>query len=92
MGTTHQARTAYAALKAGGYKVVFLEPRGSLRTIASSYDEAIPKDARLATVDSRPTSSVVHTIDEYAAEIVGCRQLVFKNNPRRSIASAFLSR
>jgi len=50
-------------LKAGGYKVVFMKPKGSLKTIAS-YDEAILKDAKLPTVSDRPTSSVVRTISE----------------------------
>ena len=50
-------------LKAGGYKVVFMRPKGTLKTIAS-YDEAILKDAKLPTVSDRPTSSVVRTINE----------------------------
>ena len=50
-------------LKAGGYKVVFMKPKGTLQTIAS-YDEAILKDAKLPTVSDRPTSSVVRTISE----------------------------
>ena len=50
-------------LKAGGYKVVFMKPKGTLKTIAS-YDEAILKDAKLPTVSDRPTSSVVRTINE----------------------------
>src|SRR5215475_13822366 len=63
-----QATAAAAAellndLKAGGYKVVFMKPKGTLTTIAS-YDEAILKDAKLPTVSDRPTSSVVRTINE----------------------------
>ena len=63
-----QATAAAAAdllndLKAGGYKVVFMKPKGTLQTIAS-YDEAILKDAKLPTVSDRPTSSVVRTIAE----------------------------
>jgi peptidoglycan/xylan/chitin deacetylase (PgdA/CDA1 family) len=50
-------------LKAGGYKVVFMKPKGTLTTIAS-YDEAILKDAKLPTVSDRPTSSVIRTISE----------------------------
>ena len=50
-------------LQAGGYKIVFMKPRFSLSTIAT-YDEAIVKDAKLPTVDSRPTASVVHTVSE----------------------------
>jgi hypothetical protein len=63
-----QATAAAAAellndLKAGGYKVVFMKPKGTLTTIAS-YDEAILKDMKLPTVSDRPTSSVVRTISE----------------------------
>ena len=50
-------------LKAGGYKIVFMKPKGTLTTIAS-YDEAILKDAKLPTVSDRPTSSVIRTISE----------------------------
>ncbi len=50
-------------LKAGGYRVVFMKPKGTLATIAS-YDEQVLKDAKLPTVDGRPTSSVVRTISE----------------------------
>jgi len=50
-------------LKAGGYRIVFMKPKGTLATIAS-YDEQVLKDAKLPTLDSRPTSSVVRTISE----------------------------
>ena len=50
-------------LKAAGYKVVFMKPRDSVKTIAS-YDELILKDQKLPTVSDRPTSSVVRTISE----------------------------
>jgi peptidoglycan/xylan/chitin deacetylase (PgdA/CDA1 family) len=52
-----------ADLKAGGYRIVFMKPKGTLATIAS-YDEQILQDAKLPTVDGRPTSSVVRTISE----------------------------
>lgn len=63
-----QATSAAAAdllneLKAGGYKVVFMKPKDTLKTIAS-YDELILKDQKLPTVSDRPTSSVVRTISE----------------------------
>jgi peptidoglycan/xylan/chitin deacetylase (PgdA/CDA1 family) len=63
-----QATAAAAAelmndLKAGGYRIVFMKPRTGLSTIAA-YDEAMLKDAKLPTVDGRPTSSVVRTISE----------------------------
>ncbi len=50
-------------LKAGGYRIVFMKPKTGLNSIAS-YDEAVLKDAKLPTVDGRPTSSVVRTINE----------------------------
>jgi peptidoglycan/xylan/chitin deacetylase (PgdA/CDA1 family) len=50
-------------LKAGGYRIVFMKPKGTLTTIAS-YDEQVLRDAKLPTVDGRPTSSVVRTISE----------------------------
>jgi peptidoglycan/xylan/chitin deacetylase (PgdA/CDA1 family) len=50
-------------LKAGGYKIVFMKPKFSVRTIAS-YDEAILKQAKGPASDGRPTSSVVRTISE----------------------------
>src|SRR5436309_3753450 len=64
-----QQATAAAAsdllkdLKAGGYKIVYMKPRDSVKTIAS-YDELILKDQKLPTVSDRPTSSVVRTISE----------------------------
>jgi hypothetical protein len=50
-------------LKAGGYKIVFMKPKGEAKTLAS-YDELILKDQKLPTVSSRPTSSVIRTISE----------------------------
>jgi peptidoglycan/xylan/chitin deacetylase (PgdA/CDA1 family) len=50
-------------LKAGGYRIVFMRPKGTLTTIAS-YDEQVLRDTKLPTVDGRPTSSVVRTISE----------------------------
>src|SRR5258708_672671 len=50
-------------LTAGGYKIVFMKPKFSVRTIAS-YDEAILKQAKGPASDGRPTSSVVRTISE----------------------------
>ena len=48
-------------LKANGYKIVHMVPKVSLQTIAD-YDEIITKENKLATVSSRPTSSVVRSI------------------------------
>src|SRR5262245_2325132 len=56
-----QQATAAAAsdllndLKAGGYKVVFMKPKDSIKTIAS-YDELVLKDQKLPTVSDRPTT------------------------------------
>jgi len=49
-------------LKDGGYKVVHMRPKGTLNTIAK-YDEMVKKEAKLPTVDQRPTASVVRTVD-----------------------------
>lgn len=50
-------------LKAGGYKIVHMRARTPIKTIAS-YDEEVRKDAKLPTVSTRPTSSVVRTVKE----------------------------
>jgi peptidoglycan/xylan/chitin deacetylase (PgdA/CDA1 family) len=50
-------------LKAGGYKIVHMRARTPITTIAS-YDEEVRKDAKLPTVSSKPTSSVVRTVNE----------------------------
>jgi peptidoglycan/xylan/chitin deacetylase (PgdA/CDA1 family) len=50
-------------LKAGGYKIVFMQPKYAVTTIAS-YDEAILKQLKGPMTDTRPTSSVVRTIGE----------------------------
>jgi peptidoglycan/xylan/chitin deacetylase (PgdA/CDA1 family) len=64
-----QGSTAAAAaelmndLKAGGYKIVHMKPKGPVTTIAS-YDEMILKQVKGPSGDGRPTSSVVRTISE----------------------------
>jgi hypothetical protein len=45
------------------YKIVFMQPKYSVTTIAS-YDEAILKQLKGPMTDTRPTSSVVRTISE----------------------------
>ncbi len=50
-------------LKAGGYKVVFMQPKFAVTTLPA-YDEMIVKELKLPTVDARPTSSVVRTIGQ----------------------------
>jgi peptidoglycan/xylan/chitin deacetylase (PgdA/CDA1 family) len=50
-------------LKAAGYKIVFMQPKFPVTTIAS-YDEAVLKQVKGPVSDGRPTSSVVRTINE----------------------------
>jgi hypothetical protein len=51
------------SLKAGGYKIVFMKPKYSVTTIAS-YDDAVLKQLKGPTPDTRSTLSVVRTISE----------------------------
>jgi peptidoglycan/xylan/chitin deacetylase (PgdA/CDA1 family) len=63
-----QAHTAEAVpdllkqLKDGGYKVVHMKAKGTVQSIAK-YDEMLKKEAKLPTIDQRPTASVVRTVD-----------------------------
>jgi peptidoglycan/xylan/chitin deacetylase (PgdA/CDA1 family) len=50
-------------LKAGGYKIVHMTAKGSLASLPE-YDEMLQKQAKLPTLSTRPTSSVVRTIGE----------------------------
>jgi peptidoglycan/xylan/chitin deacetylase (PgdA/CDA1 family) len=52
-----------AQLKAGGYKIVHMKGRDTLKTLAQ-YDELLVKEQKLPTLNTRPTSSVVRTVDE----------------------------
>ena len=49
-------------LKEGGYKVVHMRAKGTVSTMAK-YDELMKKEAKLPTVDQRPTAAVVRTVD-----------------------------
>lgn len=49
-------------LKDGGYKVVHMRAKGTVQSMAK-YDEMMKKEAKLPTVDQRPTASVVRTVD-----------------------------
>jgi peptidoglycan/xylan/chitin deacetylase (PgdA/CDA1 family) len=51
-------------LKAGGYKVVHVVAKGQLTTLPK-YDEMVAHQDKLSANNSRPESSVVHTIGEY---------------------------
>ncbi|HVV42598.1 MAG TPA: polysaccharide deacetylase family protein [Nitrobacter sp.] len=50
-------------LKAGGYKVVQMKAKAPVQTLAQ-YDDALKKDTKLPTVNTRPVGSVVQTISE----------------------------
>jgi peptidoglycan/xylan/chitin deacetylase (PgdA/CDA1 family) len=50
-------------LKAGGYKVVHMVPRGQLTTIPK-YDDMVRQQDKLSVTNTRPETSVVHTIGQ----------------------------
>ena len=50
-------------IKAEGYKVVFMKAAAPVNVIAK-YEEELVKEAKLPTVSTRPTSSVVKTVTE----------------------------
>src|SRR5271157_1323054 len=62
-GTSEALPELLAELKAGGYKIVHVVPKGQLDSLAQ-YDEMLVKDQNLSPVTGggRPTSSVVRTI------------------------------
>ena len=51
-------------LKAGGYKVVHLVPHQAVTTLPQ-YDEMLMQQDKLSVNNTRPESSVLHTIGEY---------------------------
>jgi peptidoglycan/xylan/chitin deacetylase (PgdA/CDA1 family) len=51
-----------AQLKAGGYKIVHMRAKDPVSTIAK-YDDMMKKEQKLPTVSTRPTSSVVRTVE-----------------------------
>jgi hypothetical protein len=51
-----------AELKAKGYKIVHMKAKDPVKTIPQ-YDELLLKDVKLPTVSTRPTSSVVRTVE-----------------------------
>jgi peptidoglycan/xylan/chitin deacetylase (PgdA/CDA1 family) len=59
--TADAAPELFKQLKANGYRVVFMKPKGPVQTLAA-YDEQILKELKIPTVTNRPTSDVVHTI------------------------------
>jgi peptidoglycan/xylan/chitin deacetylase (PgdA/CDA1 family) len=60
--TAEAAADLLNELKAGGYRVVFMRPKNPVTTIAS-YDEAVLKQVKGASTDTRPTSSVVRDVN-----------------------------
>jgi peptidoglycan/xylan/chitin deacetylase (PgdA/CDA1 family) len=52
-----------AQLKAGGYKVVHLVPKGEVTTVPK-YDEMLVQEDKLSSNNTRPESSVIRTIGE----------------------------
>ena len=50
-------------LKAGGYKVVHIVPKGELTTVPK-YDEMLSHEDKLSSNNTRPESSVIRTIGE----------------------------
>jgi peptidoglycan/xylan/chitin deacetylase (PgdA/CDA1 family) len=50
-------------LKAGGYKVVHMVPKGEVTTVPK-YDEMLAQEDKLSSTNTRPESSVIRTIGE----------------------------
>ena len=50
-------------LKAGGYKVVHMVPKGEVTTVPK-YDEMLAHEDKLSSNNTRPENSVVRTIGE----------------------------
>jgi peptidoglycan/xylan/chitin deacetylase (PgdA/CDA1 family) len=61
-GTAEALPEILAKLKAGGFKIVHMVPKYQLQTLPV-YDEAVLKDQKLPTLDQRPTSSIVQTVE-----------------------------
>jgi peptidoglycan/xylan/chitin deacetylase (PgdA/CDA1 family) len=49
-------------LKAEGYKIVHMRPKDAVVSLPQ-YDEAVKKEQKLPTVSTRPTSSVIRTVE-----------------------------
>lgn len=49
-------------LKAGGFKIVHMRAKDSVKTLAE-YDELVRKDAKLQRFSERPTANVVRTVE-----------------------------
>jgi peptidoglycan/xylan/chitin deacetylase (PgdA/CDA1 family) len=67
-GTAKGVPALLDALKAGGYKIVHMKPKGELKSLAE-YDAMIDKDMRgMSASTDRPMSSVIKTVDEPAPQ------------------------
>ena len=60
--TSHAVPELLAQLKAGGYKIVHMKAAGTVATLPQ-YDELMLKEQKLPTVSTRPTSSIVRTVE-----------------------------
>jgi peptidoglycan/xylan/chitin deacetylase (PgdA/CDA1 family) len=60
--TSHALPDLLNQLKAGGYKIVHMKAKESIKSIAQ-YDELLKKDQKLPTVSDRPTASVVRDVN-----------------------------
>jgi hypothetical protein len=61
-GTSIAIVEILAKLKAGGFKVVHMVPKDQVQTVAK-YDDMVVKTEKLPTLDQRPTSSIVRTVE-----------------------------
>lgn len=60
--TAHAVADLLAQIKAGGYKIVHMKTKDSIATL-KQYDDLLVKEQKLPTVSTRPTSSVVRTVE-----------------------------
>jgi peptidoglycan/xylan/chitin deacetylase (PgdA/CDA1 family) len=60
-GTSQALPQLIAELKAGGYKIVHMKSRSPVTTLPQ-YDAELQSDRKLATINQRPTNSVVRDI------------------------------
>ena len=61
--TAEAIGTLLDQLKLNGYKIVHMTPKDNVTSLPE-YDEMLLKDQKLPTVSQRPTSDVVHTINQ----------------------------
>ena len=60
--TAHAIPDLLAQLKAEGYKIVHMRAKDPIVSLAE-FDEAVKKEQKLPTVSTRPTSSVIRTVE-----------------------------